>query len=203
MAKQKEVFILAKATGTKNADTITVKVNEVVIGKKRIPINKSGKNYISGEAGKDTIYVKSGKSNYIYGDDKKGKKSGADKIIISGGSNNTIRGGKGKDTFTVNGGTKNYLYGGAGNDVFVIGSNSTGSATVKDFTATDKVKVIGSVSNIYASGKSMIIKGGKKGKTPASGDGRLSGSSAAGIFTDGRFFLRKTAKKKRDLKGRT
>ena len=159
---------MAKVTGTKKADTITVKLNEAVIGKgkkaKSTPISKSGNNYISGEAGNDTIYVKAGKSNYIYGDDKKGKKSGADKIIISGGNNNTIRGGKGVDTFTVNGGKKNILYGGAGNDVFVIGSNSTGSATVKDFAVGDKVKIIGNTSNIYASGKNMIIKGGKNGK---------------------------------------
>ena len=114
-------------TGTKKADTITVNAANVIVvtGKKKTKsaIDKSGKNYILGVGGNDTIYVKGGKKSFIYGDDKKVKISGNDKIIISGGSNNTIYGGKGADTITV--GAKvlgAIVFGGAGKDKITINS---------------------------------------------------------------------------------
>ena len=117
-------------TGTKKADKITVNADNVIVvtGKteSRYPITKSGKNYIFGVGGNDTIYVKGGKNNYIYGDDKKGKVSGNNKIIISGGTYNIINGGKGADTITVGakvlGAT---VFGGAGKDRITVNSTKT------------------------------------------------------------------------------
>ena len=116
--------------GTKKADTITVNAGNVIVatGKKSSAekISKNGKNYIFGVGGNDTIYVKGGKNNYIYGDDKKGKVSGNNKIIISGGTYNIINGGKGADTITVGakvlGAT---VFGGAGKDRITVNSTKT------------------------------------------------------------------------------
>ena len=73
--------------GTSKADKITVNASEVIVatGKKSKPyaISKSGKNTIKGAAGKDTITINGGKSNYIYG----GK--GSDTFVISKKSTGT------------------------------------------------------------------------------------------------------------------
>ena len=95
---------MAIVNGTKKTDVITVENASsviVVTNKKSTPnkINKKGKNYIYGAGGGDTINVKAGNNNYIYGDDKKKKLTGKDKITISGGSKNIIYGGKGNDSF--------------------------------------------------------------------------------------------------------
>ncbi len=176
--------------GTNANDTLTVKHAKITVnglkGVDTINITKGANHKVYGGIGNDKITVgkSAGSGSKIYGDDAKSKLTGNDKFFINGGKKNYFYGGKGTDTFTVNagssnylyggvgtdtftvnGGSSNYLYGGAGVDTFVIGKTSTGTATVKDFTASDKVKVSGNTSNIYVSGKNMIIKGGKSGKS--------------------------------------
>lgn len=126
---------------------------------------------------KDNFVINGGKKNYLYG----GK--GVDTFTVNAGSSNYLYGEAGTDTFTVNGGSSNYLYGGAGVDTFVIGKTSTGTATVKDFAAGEKVKVNGTITSIAVSGSNMVIKGGKsavltlagaKGKTFTVSDNKYS-----------------------------
>ena len=132
-------------------------------GVDKIYANAGSNHKIYGEAGADTITIgkSAGTGLKVYGGNAKFTLSDKDSFVINGGKKNYFYGGKGVDTFTVNAGTNNYLYGKGGNDVFVIGKNSTGSAIVKDFTVTDQVKVVGSLSNIYTSGKNIVVKGGK------------------------------------------
>ena len=177
MAKKASLKNKSTLYGSPSNDTLTVKHNQVTVfagkGKKDvINVTKGSKHKIYGEAGTDVINIKStGTGMKVYGDDDKGTKSkitSNDTFNIYKGKKNYFYGGKGTDTFNVYGGgttkASNYLYGGAGSDVFVIGKDSTGKAVVKDFAANEKVKVSGNTSNIYASGKNMIIKGGKEGK---------------------------------------
>ena len=171
MAKKSSIKNKSILEGTKAADVLTVKHNEITVtagkGKDKINVNSGSKHKIYGEAGNDIITVKSkGTGMKVYGDDAKSKLTGKDTFNINGGKKNSFYGGKGADTFNINGGTTNYLYGGAGNDVFVIGKKSTGKAVVKDFSVnkgnTDSVKIAGGpVKSITVSGKNMIIKGGK------------------------------------------
>ena len=170
MAKKSSIKNKSILEGTKAADVLTVKHNEITVtagkGKDKINVNSGSKHKIYGEAGNDIITVKSkGNGMKVYGDDAKSKLTGKDTFNVNGGKKNTFYGGKGADTFNINGGTSNYLYGGAGNDVFVIGKGSTGKAVVKDFSVKkgnmDSVKIAGgSVKSISVSGKNMIIKGG-------------------------------------------
>ena len=172
MAKLSSTKNNSPLKGTNSADTLTVKHSQITVkagkGNDTVIVNKGSKHKIYGEAGNDKITIaKTVKTNTgmkVYGDDANNKLSGKDKFVINAGKKNYFYGGKGTDTFTVNGGTSNYLYGGAGTDTFVIGSASTGTAIVKDFTASDKVQVIGNTSSIAVSKKNMIIKGGKSGK---------------------------------------
>ena len=163
--------------GSINNDTITVKHTQIAVtankGNDRINVNKGSKHTIYGEAGNDTVTIaKTVKTNTgmkVYGDDKKNKLTGNDTFNISGGKKNSFYGGKGTDIFYVNAGTSNYLYGGTGNDTFIISKNSTGTATVKDFSTKkgnkDTVQVIGgAVKSIKVSGKHIILTGGKSGK---------------------------------------
>ena len=173
MATRTSIKNNSTLTGTDVADTLTVKHQQVTVkagkGNDKIYVNKGSTHKVYGEAGKDTITVKStGTGMKIYGDDAKSKLTGNDTFNINGGKKNYYYGGKGVDTFNVNGGTTNYLYGGAGNDIFVIGKNSTGTAVVKNFNKlkgeADKVKVSGgAVRDIAVSGKNIIVKGGKSG----------------------------------------
>ena len=148
-------------SGTKKVDTITVNAINVIVvtGKKTetTPITKSGKNYIFGDKGNDIIFVKGGKKNYIYGDDKKHKISGKDKITITSGTDNIVYGGKGNDTITINGGSKNTIYGGAGKDTFVFGKK--GSAIIQDYKAgQDTLRFSsGIVTSAKLSGKNNVI----------------------------------------------
>ena len=176
-------------TGTNANDTFTVKHTKITVnglkGNDIIKINAGANHRVYGGAGNDTITIGKSVSTglRVYGDDAKSKLTGNDKFNINGGSKNYYYGGKGTDKFTISAGTSNYLYGGAGTDTFtvnggssnnlyggagvdtyVIGKNSTGTATVKDFAASDKVKVTGNTSNIYASKNNIIIKGGINGK---------------------------------------
>lgn len=157
-------------TGTNAKDILTVKHTKITVnglkGNDTIKINTGSNHRVYGGAGTDTITIgKSVKTGLkVYGDDAKSKLTGNDKFNINGGKKNYYYGGKGKDTFTINAGTSNYLDGGAGVDTYVIGKTSTGTAIVKDFAASDKVKVTGNTSNIYASKNNIIIKGGKSGK---------------------------------------
>ena len=113
-------------SGTKKADKITVTADNVIVvtGKKstEFPIAKIGKNYIYGVNGKDTIYVKGGKNNFIYGNNKKGTLTAKNTITVSGGTGNKIYGGAGVDTITVSkgAGTGNKIYGNAGNDKITV-----------------------------------------------------------------------------------
>ncbi len=172
MAKKTSTRNRSTLTGTKAADTLTVKHTQVTVkagaGKDRINVNSGSSHKIYGEAGNDTIIIaaKAGSGSKIYGDDASNKLTGNDTFTISGGKKNYFYGGKGVDTFNVNGGTTNYIYGGAGNDVIVIGKTSTGTAVVKDFSVKsgnkDTVKVSGgAVKSIAVSGSNMIVKGGK------------------------------------------
>ena len=153
-------------------DTVTIKKGSSATvyggaGGDKISVNKGSKHAIYGEAGADTIIVgkNAGSGLKVYGGNEKFTLKEKDKFVINGGNKNYFYGGKGVDTFTVNAGKNNYLYGKAGSDVFVIGASSTGTATVKDFTVKDKVKVDGTISSITSSGKNnMVIKGGKNGK---------------------------------------
>lgn len=132
-------------------------------GVDKIYANAGSSHKIYGEAGADTITIgkSAGTGLNVYGGNAKFSLSDKDSFVINGGKKNYFYGGKGADTFTINAGTTNYLYGKGGNDVFVIGKNSNGSAIVKDFAVTDQVKVVGSLSNIYTSGKNIVVKGGK------------------------------------------
>ena len=172
MAKKTSTRNRSTLTGTKAADTLTVKHTQVTVkagaGKDRINVNSGSSHKIYGEASNDTIIIaaKAGSGSKIYGDDASNKLTGNDMFTISGGKKNYFYGGKGVDTFNVNGGTTNYIYGGAGNDVIVIGKTSTGTAVVKDFSVKsgnkDTVKVSGgAVKSIAVSGSNMIVKGGK------------------------------------------
>jgi hypothetical protein len=178
MAKKTVNKVGQKYTGTPKADVITVtsKKNATVSGAKgndKITVKKGSGHKIYGAAGKDTIIIKAATGSKIYGDDAKGKIAGSDKITISGGKNNTIDGGKGADTITVNGGSGTIIYGGKGNDVFVIGKNSTGKAVVKDFRTqsgnSDKVKVSGEVKNIKFSKQNVIITAGESASLTLTG----------------------------------
>ena len=179
MAKKSSTKNKSTLLGTASADVLTVKHSQVTVnagkGNDTIIITKGSSHKIYGEAGKDTITVKStGTGMKVYGDDAKGKLTGNDTFNINGGKKNTFYGGKGVDTFNVNAGTTNYIYGGAGNDVIVIGKNSTGTAVVKDFSVKsgnkDSVKVTGgAVKSITASGKNMIVKGGKSASVTLEG----------------------------------
>ena len=139
--------------GTKNADKITVNTSSVIVvtGKKKrkFTITKSGKNIISGLAGKDKITVSGGKKNSIYGD------AGNDTITVNKkvGTGNKIYGGEGKDTFIINGGKKNSYYGGAGKDTITIkGGNGN---YLYGGSGDDKINIAG--------GKGSIIYGGSLG----------------------------------------
>ena len=171
MAKKSSIKNKSTLLGTASADVLTVKHSQVTVnagkGNDTINVTKGSSHKIYGEAGKDTITVKStGTGMRIYGDDAKGTLTGNDTFNINAGKKNYYYGGKGVDTFNINGGTTNYIYGGAGNDVIVIGKTSTGTAVVKDFSVKsgnkDTVKVSGgAVKNIAVSGSNMIVKGGK------------------------------------------
>ena len=171
MAKKSSTKNKSTLLGTASADVLTVKHSQVTVnagkGNDTINVTKGSSHKIYGEAGKDTITVKSTSTGMkIYGDDAKSKLTGNDTFNINAGKKNYFYGGKGADTFNVNGGNTNYIYGGAGNDVIVIGKNSTGTATVKDYSMksgnTDKVLVNGgAVKSVTSSGKNLIVKGGK------------------------------------------
>ena len=164
---------MAIVNGTKKTDVITVENASsviVVTNKKSTPnkINKKGKNYIYGAGGGDTINVKAGNNNYIYGDDKKKKLTGKDKITISGGSKNTIYGGKGNDTITIKGGKKNIIYGGKGNDSFIYVKNKkNATVTIKDYkygengTGDTFTVQKAAVSGLTKSGKNLKFAVGK------------------------------------------
>ena len=170
MAKRTSKRNSTTLNGTNANDTLTVKHTKITVnglkGVDTINITKGSSHKVYGGAGNDKITAGKivGTGSKIYGYDAKSKLSGNDKFTINGGKKNYFYGGKGTDTFTVNAGSSNYLYGGAGVDTFVIGKNSTGTATVKDFAASDKVKVTGNTSNIYATKNNIIINGGKSGK---------------------------------------
>lgn len=98
-----------------------------------------GNDIASGNAGDDLIDGGSG-NDWLFG----------------GLGNDTLFGGFGNDVLSGYGGGVEYdlLYGGSGNDTFVLGSNAggifyqgQGYATIKDFTASDRIDIWGSLSN--------------------------------------------------------
>lgn len=77
-------------------------------------------------------------------------------------SGNIIYGGDGADIIYIKGGTKNTILGGSGTDTFVM--KQKGSATVKDYTTKDTLKVTDGMvtsTKLSGNGKDIIFKSGK------------------------------------------
>ena len=140
---------MAKVTGTKKADKITVNAGNVIVitGKKKsIPvIAKSGKNKIYGLAGKDRITVSGGRKNFIYGD------TGNDTITVTKktGGGNKIYGGAGKDRFSIKGGSSNYYYGGAAKDTITVASTIGTGNKVYGEAGNDVITINGGKKNYF------------------------------------------------------
>ena len=173
MAKRSISKINGTLKGTNAADNLTVKGKHNTVyakkGKDRITLSKGSGHKIYGESGNDTITIgkTAGSGNRIYGDDAKNKTAGHDKIVINGGNNQYIYGGKGNDTITINGGNNHYIFGGQGFDTFAIGKKFAGTVTIKDFGSelrnnADTLKIIGNtISKTKISKQNIIVTAGK------------------------------------------
>ena len=117
--------------------------NDTITITKKAQENKK----ISAGTGNDSINIKGGVYNYIYGD------AGNDAINVKDASQNRIYGGKGLDTIVV-GGKKNitfenYIYGDAGNDFITIAQNdSIRSNKIYAGIGNDIINVNGGNNNI-------------------------------------------------------
>jgi hypothetical protein len=146
---------MGKAKGTNNADKITVNASEVIVvtGKKKprkIAIAKSGKNTINGGAGKDTITINGGKSNYIYGS------KGSDTFVISKKSTGTaiVKDFSNKEIVQVAGGTVKNIKG-SGKDIIIYGGKK-GKASLTLKNAKGKTFTVKDSSNIYTVTKGVV-----------------------------------------------
>jgi len=137
-------------TGTNAADTIVgTRGNDSIHGAKGNDVldGADGNDTLWGGEGADTIHGGKGNDvlNGLVGND----------ILNGGAGNDVVYGGHGIDTLMISAG-HDALYGGSHNDTFVFDARTSGTATIKDFEAGDRIKLEYLQQDIAPNGKALF-----------------------------------------------
>ena len=141
---------LTVTNSTKSPVTVGSAIKIIDASKRTTAVRINGNaiaNTIKGGSSIDTIYGGAGNDSILgnNGNDKLFGDAGNDKLLGGNGAD-TLTGGKGNDTLT----------GGAGADVFVYATGD-GNDVITDYTAQDKLRIIGSYSTL-TSGNDVVVK---------------------------------------------
>ena len=167
---------------TIDASAVTKPID--IIGSKAansITLGKADGGTCQGMAGDDIFLLSAGNYHTVYGDDKAGKLTGKDTIMVQVGSKHKLYGGKGADTIYLfkGAGDESTLDGGAGNDTIAIESSAGTGHTVNGGAGADQIFVDSGKNVINGGSGNDWIKLGQKlnGSTSVKDVNRINGDS--------------------------